>query len=69
MDKNTQEFISTIAHDLKTPISVIKESLSLILDRIPGPINEKQEKILTTAKDNVDKLTLKINDLSAKCRT
>jgi len=64
-----REFISNIAHDLKTPIAIIKESLSLILDQIPGPINEKQAKVLNMAKDNVNRLTQKIDDLSEKYTT
>ena len=57
------EFISTISHELRTPLSIIKEGISLVLDKIPGDINKEQFDILTTAKDNVNRLAKIINDL------
>ena len=36
---------------------------SLVIDRIPGEINEKQESILVVAKDNIDRLARIINSL------
>ncbi|MFH1790811.1 MAG: ATP-binding protein [Candidatus Omnitrophota bacterium] len=57
------EFISTVSHELRTPLSISKEGISLVLDRITGDINEKQEKILKTAKSNMDRLARIINSL------
>ncbi|MDD3905019.1 MAG: hypothetical protein PHS46_00635 [Candidatus Omnitrophica bacterium] len=51
-----KKYIGTVAHDLKTPLAITKESINLVLDKIPGPINEDQARILTTAKNNVDRL-------------
>lgn len=50
------DFITTVSHELRTPLSVIKEGISLVLDRIPGKINKKQERILASAKYNIDRL-------------
>lgn len=57
------EFISTVSHELRTPLSITKEGLSLIMDRIPGAINERQSVILTAAKNNIDRLARIIDDL------
>ena len=57
------EFVSTVSHELRTPLAITREGVSLLIDGIPGPINEKQAKVLTTAKGNVDRLTRIINDL------
>lgn len=57
------EFVNTVSHELRTPLSITKEGISLILDRIPGEINQKQENILNTAKDNIDRLGRIINNL------
>jgi len=54
------------AHDLKTPIAIIKEGISLVLDKIPGDINEDQIRILTTARNNTDRLSEMINKLQEK---
>jgi len=63
LDQLKSDFVSTVSHELRTPLSITKEGISLVLDKITGAINEKQEKILTTAKDNIDRLARIINDL------
>ena len=63
VDRMKTEFISTVSHELRTPLSITKEGISLVLDKIPGKINKKQDKILTIAKDNIDRLARIINDL------
>lgn len=63
LDKLKSDFISTVSHELRTPLSITKEGISLVLDRIPGEINEKQERLLVTAKDNIDRLARIINSL------
>jgi PAS domain S-box-containing protein len=57
------EFVSTVSHELRTPLSITKEGISLMLDRVPGALNEKQERILTVAKDSIDRLSRIINNL------
>lgn len=63
IDRMKTEFISTVSHELRTPLSITKEGISLVIDRIPGEINEKQESILVVAKDNIDRLARIINSL------
>ncbi|MCX5712158.1 MAG: ATP-binding protein, partial [Candidatus Omnitrophica bacterium] len=63
LDALKSEFVSTVSHELRTPLSITKEGVSLILDEIPGKINEKQRKILATSRDNMDRLARIINSL------
>jgi len=63
IDSMKTEFISTVSHELRTPLSITKEGLSLVLDKIAGEITEKQEAILSTAKENIDRLARLINNL------
>ena len=63
LDKLKTEFISTVSHELRTPLSITKEGVSLILDRVPGAINENQTTILIAAKNNIDRLARIIDDL------
>lgn len=58
-----EKFISYAAHKIRTPLAIIKEGVSLLLDRVPGEINEQQTKILTAAKNNVDRMAQVINEL------
>lgn len=63
MDRLKEEFIGNVSHELRTPLSIIKEGISLLLDKIPGPINEQQEKLLRVSRDNMDRLARIINGL------
>lgn len=63
LDKLKSDFVSTVSHELRTPLSITKEGISLVLDGIPGEINEKQRDVLGTAKNNIDRLARIISDL------
>lgn len=41
-EKLKDEFIGTVSHEIRTPLSITKEGVSLVLDKVPGPINEQQ---------------------------
>ncbi|MFC1624049.1 ATP-binding protein [Candidatus Omnitrophota bacterium] len=62
-DQLKSEFISTVSHELRTPLTITKEGISIILDEIPGKVNEEQTKILTMALEHINRLTRIINDL------
>ena len=63
LDQLKRDFISTVSHELRTPLAITREGIRLILDRIAGEINEKQEKILGTAGSNIDRLARIIDGL------
>lgn len=63
VEKLKDEFIGTVSHEIRTPLSITKEGVSLVLDKVPGPINEQQARILTIAKNNIDRLARIINSL------
>lgn len=63
LEKMKDEFISAVSHEMRTPLSITKEGISLVLDRIPGEINPEQDAILTMARRNIDRLARIINDL------
>ncbi len=63
VDRMKSEFISTVSHELRTPLAIIKEGVGLIVERIAGDINEKQEKILNAAEENLDRLAKIIENL------
>ncbi len=63
MDQLKTEFISNVSHNLKTPLTVIREANDLLLEKIAGPINEPQMKLLSIVKEETLRLTMMINDL------
>jgi CheY-like chemotaxis protein len=60
----TYELMGMISHIIRTPLAVVKESLSLVLDEIPGGLNAKQKELLSTGKKNVDDLIHSVEELS-----
>jgi len=55
-DEAKTNFIATISHELKTPISSIKMSLKLIKDERVGNINTEQRQLLEHIQDDSDRL-------------
>lgn len=63
MERARTEFVSVASHELRTPMAAIREAVSLVIDGVTGPINEKQNKFLDMARRNIDRLTGIVNDL------
>ena len=56
LDSAKTTFISTISHELKTPISAILMSLQLLEDKRVGELNAEQEQLSKSIKENSDRL-------------
>lgn len=56
LDSAKTNFIATISHELKTPISSIKMSLQLLEDERVGKANEEQKKLISSIKEDSDRL-------------
>ena len=56
LDSAKTTFISTISHELKTPISAIMMSLQLLEDKRVGTLNNEQEDLASSIKDNSERL-------------
>lgn len=63
VDQLKRNFLSGISHDLKSPLASIKDALQLLLDEVPGPVNEKQERIMRLGLASGDRLSFMISDL------
>ncbi|GAA4460387.1 ATP-binding protein [Nibrella saemangeumensis] len=55
-DQARTNFIATVSHELKTPISGIKLSLKLLEDDRIGPLNEEQTQLVDLLRDDADRL-------------
>lgn len=56
LDSAKTTFISTISHELKTPISAIMMSLKLLEDNRVGDMNDEQKVLAQSIKDSSDRL-------------
>jgi two-component system sensor histidine kinase GlrK len=63
LDQLKKDFVSYVSHDLKAPLASMQETTSLLLDRIPGPLTEKQERLLDLNLQSGRRLSAMINKL------
>jgi len=60
------EFVSSVIHDLKSPLGVVQVMLELLSDRASGPLNAKQAKLVGLMQGSLDRvLALSLNFLDA----
>lgn len=67
LDEAKTNFIATVSHELKTPLSSIKMSLKLLNDERVGMLNEEQQELIHHIKEDSDrllKITSELLDLS-----
>jgi len=57
------DFISNISHELKNPLSIIRESIAIIHEGILGSVDKKKSEILNIALNNIDRLNRLLNSL------
>lgn len=56
LDLAKTNFIATVSHELKTPISAIKMSLTLLTDKRIGPLNDEQQQLVSSIRENAERL-------------
>ena len=56
LDSAKTNFIATVSHEFKTPISSIKMSLQLLENEQIGSLNEEQKNLIDCIKDDADRL-------------
>ncbi len=63
MNQMKSEFISMVSHDLRTPLTAIKGSVTLMADEKIGKVNSLQSEMLNLVQRNTERLTRIIDDL------
>jgi signal transduction histidine kinase len=63
LDEMKSEFVSVASHELRTPLAAIKNAVQLMLQGKTGEINENQQKFLSMAERNINRLTSILNSL------
>ncbi len=65
LDKMKSEIISVVAHQLRTPLSAVKWTLKMLLDKDAGDINKEQSDLLAKGFESNERMILLINDMLA----
>jgi signal transduction histidine kinase/DNA-binding response OmpR family regulator len=63
-DKLKSEFVSTVTHELRTPLCIFKNILSNALAGVTGPISPKLQENLEMAQQSVERLKRIISDFT-----
>lgn len=51
------EFIATLSHEVRTPLTSIREAVNLVREGVLGPVGERQVQFLSVAEGEVQRLT------------
>jgi len=63
MDETKQEFFARISHELRSPLTSIREGAHLLRDGIPGSLNAKQVRLVDIIQQSSDRLLRLVNQL------
>lgn len=63
IDNMKEEFLQSITHDLRNPMTSIRGFLKFLLDGVAGETNPQQKKMLLTINKASEKLLIMINDI------
>jgi DNA-binding response OmpR family regulator len=61
--ETAQKVVENVSHEFRTPLTVIREFTSIILDGLDGRITDMQEKHLKKVLHRTDDLTLMVDDM------
>ncbi len=57
------EFVDNVSHEFRTPLTVVKEYISLVREGLAGPINDEQHRLLGIAEDRANDLNTMVDDM------
>ncbi|MFZ5969084.1 MAG: ATP-binding protein [Bacillota bacterium] len=63
VDQIKSDFVSTVSHEFRTPLTSIGMGVGLLLDGTPGNINEDQKELLEAIKEDGERLKNLVSDL------
>jgi len=57
------DFVATVSHELRSPLTSVKEAMNILLDGLAGEVDPNQEKFITISKNNIDRVLRLIEEL------
>jgi signal transduction histidine kinase len=63
-NESKSQFVSIVTHELRIPLTSIKGYTDLINQGVVGPVNDQQKEFLNVIRNNVERMSTLISDLS-----
>ncbi len=63
LDDMKAHFVAIVSHDLKTPLTSMKEAVDLLLEEAVGPLSPKQRRLLEINAGGIQKLAEFVDDM------
>jgi signal transduction histidine kinase len=62
-DEMKEEFFATLSHELRSPITSVREAAHLLADGVPGPLTPKQDRLVAIVRRSTDRLLRLVNQI------
>lgn len=63
IDELKSDMVATVSHQFKTPLTSLRMATHLLLEPGTGPLTESQRELVTTARDDTERLRTMVEDL------
>lgn len=63
LEAEREQALRHVSHELKTPLTALKEGVALLQDEVPGPLDENQKEVVGILQHNVASLQRQIESL------
>ncbi len=63
LDRLKTDFVTTISHELRTPMGVMREGVSQVAEGMHGVVNAEQKRYLGKSLQHIDRLTKIVNSI------
>ena len=63
IDETKEEFYATLSHELRSPLTSVREAAHLLRDGVPGSLNAKQARLVTVIGHSTDRLLRLVNQM------
>lgn len=63
LDEMKKDFVSHVSHDLKAPLASMRQVTHILLEQIPGSLNEQQQNLLRLSHNSAERLSTMVGNL------